>query len=363
VDRIAVVNGLRGLAILGVLFQHIGLPPALAALNAVGLDAAGLGLLAPLAANGWTGVNLFFILSGFVLALPYAQARRSLSAPGAIRHFYRRRFWRLMPLYGLAGAVLLLLAAPRLAPGAFAGLAIDLATLRFVLSPHRFGVAINYPLWSIGVEILFSLAFPALLLLARRIGFARLLGLAAAAALAMRLAGRAWDPHPLGPNFIADNIFGRIDEFVLGMAFARWHAAGRIFPRARHLLAPGIVLVLLAWAGFFQCQYRGLSMLAMAPLNDVLDAGFACLLAAALAPGRGGVPGRGWRRLLSWAPLQVAGMMCYSLYIWHAPVLEAVQPAQGLPAALAVLLVLAAFSYRYVECARAPDWRPLFLWR
>ena len=138
------------------------------------------------------------------------------------------------------------------------------------------------------------------------------------------------------------------------MALARAYEAGRIPPWARHLLLPGVALVLLAWAGFYQCQYRGLSMLAMAPLNNVIDLGFACVLAASLG-GRGG--------MLAAVPLQVAGMMCYSLYIWHVPVIDAVRPAQGLGAALPLLLALSLASYRFVEFGRVADWRALFAWR
>ena len=349
-DKIAVVNGLRGLAIIGVLFQHIG----------SGWAAASLGeAWAPLFTNGWTGVNLFFILSGFVLFLPYASGRRRMAEWADARHFYWRRFLRLMPLYYAAAVVLLALAGPVFdgpwfGTAGFAELATDLATVRFVLRPHHFGVAINYPLWSIGVEILFSLAFPAVALLAARLGMGRVLAAALVAALVARVIGRLWDPHPLGPNFVADNIFGRIDEFVLGMALAQLYVAGRIPAWARHLGWPGAALVLLAWAGFYQCQFQGFPMVAMAPLNNLLDLGFLALLAAALVGRK--------HRVLAFAPLQVAGMMCYSLYIWHAPVLQAVQPAHGLVAALTVLLALSAVSYRYIEFARTPDWRPLFLW-
>ena len=95
-------------------------------------------------------------------------------------------------------------------------------------------------------------------------------------------------------------------------------------------------------------------MLAMAPLNNLLDLGFLALLAAALVGRK--------HRVLAFAPLQVAGMMCYSLYIWHAMVFQAVQSVLGVVGALTVLLALSAVSYRYIEFARAPDWRPLFLW-
>jgi peptidoglycan/LPS O-acetylase OafA/YrhL len=350
-DRIAVVNGLRGLAVIGVLFQHIGFGWAM---SVIGDDFA---ILRPLFSNGWTGVNLFFILSGFVLYLPYSAKRRTMASLSDVLHFYRGRFLRLMPLYYFAGAVVLLLAGPILASDAFSGLAIDLATVRFVTRPYHFVVAINFPLWSIGVEILFSIAFPVVVVAIARLGLLPTLAVALLAALAARVEGRLWDVHPVGPNFLADNIFGRVDEFVIGMALARWHVEGRIPSWVRRLIWPGVALVLIAWAGFYQCQYRGVPVVGMAFLNNILDVGLAGVLAASLAPGRN------VHRVLTFVPLQVAGMMCYSLYIWHAPVLEAVQPSQGLLPALLVLFVLAVFSYRYIEFGRVKDWRGLFLWQ
>ncbi len=65
------------------------------------------------------------------------------------------------------------------------------------------------------------------------------------------------------------------------------------------------------------------------------------------------------------APLQLAGMMCYSLYLWHMPLGEAlpVTPGRGLQwhvAYLVLLLLLSAFSYRYIEFGRERDTWKLF---
>src|SRR5690349_10921917 len=89
-ERLGVINGLRGLAILAVMAHHFKshLEPL------IGPYLPGTSLsLSPLIANGWTGVNLFFILSGFVLFLPYASGTRAMTSVHDAVTFYRHRFW------------------------------------------------------------------------------------------------------------------------------------------------------------------------------------------------------------------------------------------------------------------------------
>ena len=348
--RVAVVNGLRGLAIIGVLFQHLTSTWLTAHLRLVP------GWQLAFVSNGWTGVNLFFILSGFVLFLPYADGRRRMGGLGDASRFYRHRFLRLMPLYYFVALVLLGVGAAGMTSAGFWFAARQLLLVRFVVTRYGFMPPLDYPLWSIGVEILFSVTFPLAVVLVARLGLGRVLGLVLALALAARIAGRVWNPEPLGPNFISDNLPGRIDEFVLGMAIARLYALGRVPAWAPRLIGPGVVLILLSWQGFFRCQYTGVSTVVMSPLNDVLDAGFCCLLLGALGWERSG------RSVFAFAPLQVIGMMCYSIYIWHAPVLASLTPIAGAVPAVLLVLTLAAFTYRYIEFGRERNPRTLFLW-
>ncbi len=348
--KLSVVNGLRGLAIIGVLVQH--LDSDWISRHPAGAPAWAMALIS----NGWTGVNLFFILSGFVLFLPYADGRRHIAAWTDAAAFYRHRFFRLMPLYYFVALVLLAVGAAGMSGAAFGYAARQLLLLGFVVNRYGFMPPLNYPLWSIGVELLFSLAFPVLVILVVRLGLARVLILALVGALIARVAGRVWNPAPLGPNFISDNIFGRIDEFVLGMAIAQLYARDRIPRWAPRLVWPGVGLILLAWEGLYPCQYLGLSTIVMSPLNNLLDAGFCCVLLGALARERAGPT------VLAFAPLQVIGMMCYSIYIWHAPILSVVVPVAGRVPALLLILTVAAFTYRYIEFGRERDWRTLFLW-
>jgi peptidoglycan/LPS O-acetylase OafA/YrhL len=90
-----------------------------------------------------------------------------------------------------------------------------------MLSASHFGPSFNIPLWSIGVEMLFSIAFPAFVLRARSIGLGRCLWIAIALSLAARIVGFLSFPNADGASCHADNLACRLDEFVLGMLLAK----------------------------------------------------------------------------------------------------------------------------------------------
>jgi peptidoglycan/LPS O-acetylase OafA/YrhL len=355
-DRLPVINGLRGLAIAGVLSFHIvagmftqhGLPPALSVLLA----------------SGWSGVNLFFILSGFVLFLPYAAHDGVAAELDRPFDFYRRRCRRLLPLFYIGVIGTWGFAVIRGMP-AEPGQLLSVLSLDFIIDSRSFGPSFNVPLWSLGDEIAFSLMFPLLLVAFRRLGVIRFAGLAAVLALAMRVVGIWRFPALQGVTFNSDMFLCRIDEFVFGMVLAHAYVAGRL-PR-RPLLWAGIgaVLILAAWTGFDLVLRQALPPICRAFLNDVLDAGLVAVVLAAL------VPRTRLAATLSWRPLQLAGVMCYSLYIWHQPLLNLLAPnraAMSAPALVVAIaaflglsLVVAALSYSFIEFPRQRDWRRLFL--
>ena len=353
--RLESINGLRGAAILSVIYFHVicGMWPA----------AAVPVWLSPLVTNGWTGVNLFFILSGFVLFLPYAAGERRMVAPSDRAVFYRRRWLRLMPLFYVAVVGEWLLAAWQ-GHGRISELAW-VASLGFIVSPNEFAPSFNPALWSIGVEIAFSMLFPSLVAAARRFGIARMLVAALVMSLAIRVLGIMRFPALQGATFNSDMLLCRLDEFVIGMMLAWLYLAGRLPWRPVLCAAAGVLLVAIAWIGFDQVLRGGLPPIARAGLNDLLDAGLFLVVRAVLAPETRFAAALGWR------PLQVLGMMCYSIYIWHQPLLELMMPGRAaLPASAfvlslllfaAALLAVAALSYRFIEFGRVSDWRRLFL--
>ena len=114
-EKLPVINGLRGVAILAVIYHHFFIPTSWLA-SPIATMAHPLNALFE---NGFTGVNLFFLLSGFVLYLPYANGSRRVETWRDARGFYLRRLGRLMPLYYLAALVLIILAATTLPPAIF----------------------------------------------------------------------------------------------------------------------------------------------------------------------------------------------------------------------------------------------------
>ena len=96
--RIRPLDGLRGLAVLAVVLYH-------ATLLAPGTGATGRTLLAA-ARLGWAGVDLFFVLSGFLITRLLVESR---GADNYFRVFYARRLLRIFPLYYVSLLVLVLL--------------------------------------------------------------------------------------------------------------------------------------------------------------------------------------------------------------------------------------------------------------
>ncbi len=117
---------------------------------------------------GWIGVNLFFVLSGFLITGILLDSK---SRPNYYRRFYTRRALRILPAYY---ALLILLLILRSASAAFVGLSfVYLANMT-----DFFGVAADYgPLWSLAVEEHFYIAWPTVV---RRLTMRRLAWVSAA---------------------------------------------------------------------------------------------------------------------------------------------------------------------------------------
>jgi peptidoglycan/LPS O-acetylase OafA/YrhL len=317
---------------------------------------------------GGLGVPLFFIVSGFVLFLPYAIGRRRMGDRAALMTYYRRRAVRLLPLYYLVVIICLLFnQRPDLTDPKFFKQLLGALSAGYCFSDHGFEPFINGPLWSLSVEIWFSVLFPLFVVAALRFGTGRLLAATIVISLASRLLGTLVMPGPEGPFLpLAKGLPSHLDEFAIGMVLASLYQRGdlaRFASHAGHCVAGGLVLILVAicWQ-----VYVPLAQIVPA-FQSLYQAGLFLLVAGLLA-----APDSGLARPFNNRPIQVLGMMCYSLYLWHVPLRTPIfhalyAPLENLAVTLPVYLLLvgaiAGLSYRYIEFGRVADWRPLFLIR
>jgi peptidoglycan/LPS O-acetylase OafA/YrhL len=357
--KLDVINGLRGVAIVAVIWHHLfGLyfkPGSAAALPAASGPAVYL-------SYGWIGVQLFFVLSGFVLYLPYAEGRAKLETRADLWGFYRRRAARLLPLYYIVAVLCLALNQPPPDGAKFGAELVSMGLVLFPFVAHGFEPYLNPPLWSLGVEIWFSVLFPLAVLALRRFGATRLLLATLALGCASRMLGLVLNPgEPILP--LTTGLTACLEIFGTGMVLAQWYVgtSGRQrLARPRLTVTAGALVVVAAiWAK--EAALPGMAVL----FADVLTIGLALVVAGLLALETGLL-----RAAFANRPVQLLGMMCFSLYAWHEPLLRHIfqgdiAPLDGLartlPVYLTLLAAIGALSYRFIEFGRAADWRGLFL--
>jgi len=147
------LDTLRGVAILAVVFYHgfsqcdtTGLPGIVRAFFAA-------------SRFGWLGVNLFFVLSGFLITGILLDSK---GTPRYYKSFYVRRALRILPAYLLLLLLLLLLPRIGVVDGRISWSFVGLSLIYLSNVTNFFGVAMQYgPLWSLAVEEQFYLLWPA----------------------------------------------------------------------------------------------------------------------------------------------------------------------------------------------------------
>jgi len=185
------LDSLRGIACLMVLFYH-------GFANHFEADRFSLlpRLLIRATSLGWTGVNLFFVLSGLLITGILIDSRGSSDY---YRHFYIRRALRILPLYY---GVLLLLALfwqLRLSDRAMSWTFLGMAGIYLANMTPLIGLSIQYPVvWSLAVEEHFYLLWPACIRRLSLRGIAVFAVVICIATLALRILASALHYEPLG---------------------------------------------------------------------------------------------------------------------------------------------------------------------
>lgn len=289
-NRIEAVQGLRGIAVLAVLLFHVELP---------------------VIHGGYLGVDIFFVISGFVITL--LLQRRIESGQFSFVDFYVRRAWRLLPalVVSLVATAVLFFALtpeainPTLLPSLLSA-TVGLSNIYFASSVDYFASGISNPVlhtWSLGVEEQFYLVFPWLMVLVgwkprlQGILLPALALLSFAAAVVMTQVNQSaafYFPWLRGWEFLAG---------ALVASYPRERIGGRL---AGGLSVVGFATILVCIV-FYKETYLFPGLGALAPVL-----GASMILAAS---SHGNVV----NRLLSSSPVRRLGDMSYSIYLAHWP--------------------------------------------
>ncbi len=280
------------------------------------------GPLRSLLSSGYVGVNLFFVLSGFILAYVYVDAENGRLKTTPLR-FWRARFARIYPMHLLG----VLLAFPLFALGSSANrvasaLIAREGTTELTLSAllvqawvPSHALDLNGPSWSLSVEAFFYAAFP---LLARLLGGLRARGLVATAAVAWVAAVTPPLLHHGPASAIARttdldlvllyNPLVRLPDFVIGVT------AGLLFLRAPRPWSRAPVVATATFLLVLALLAEGDRLPFLLLHNGLLDPLWALLVFALASLGaprdQRGLGGDAFVR---------GGRASYSLYVLHNP--------------------------------------------
>jgi peptidoglycan/LPS O-acetylase OafA/YrhL len=352
--RRADIEGLRAIAVVGVLAFHAGLP---------------------FLPGGYVGVDVFFVISGFLITGLVA-SEVELTGRLSLTRFYARRIKRLLPAAVLVLVVTAIASAFVLPPAGREAAGGDIVSAALYVSNWHFAIqqtdylsvqtspspVLHY--WSLSVEEQYYVLWPLVLLgtvaLARRYRLVTRRAVQVAVVLVGAISlcwSLFWTTS--NPPFAFFGLMTRAWELALGGSIALGAVAlARLAPWAR---------AVVGWAGLAAI---GWSMLVLtedvpfpgtAALVPVLGAG--AVLVAGLPRKAAGPPDLTVTRvdpgpggLLSTRPMRSVGRVSYSLYLWHWPplVLTSVALGHSLSPWLGVVVVLLAaipamLSHRYLE--------------
>lgn len=353
-NKLGVINGFRGFAIILVVYHHVFGNFTYPGWYSFYFSQFDLEIYPfTYLSNGWIGVNLFFILSGLVLYIPYENGARKMCSWQDISGFYKHRALRLLPLYYISLFIMVFLSGRVAIDSLTPERLLYMATFTFGFTKELWFPRYNPVLWSLAVEIWFCMLFPFAIILAKRFGILRVFLIALGLSLATRFIGvyvLFFETQSSAyQGYLKDSVLGRLDDFVLGMFIAHIYLAGK--EGLRFIKAAGIPLGLIIL--FLACNLWDYKFLGQLPkymipfLNNITQVGFLAILLSALSF-QGAL-----RRFFTNYPTQVLGMMCYSLYIWHRiaqfVILKTGYTLLNLSLYFLFLIAFSALTYRFIE--------------
>jgi peptidoglycan/LPS O-acetylase OafA/YrhL len=322
------LDGLRAIAVLAVILSHTG-PPV--------LDRLGL---------GWHGVQLFFVLSGFLITGILLDARDTNTVRHTLRAFYARRFLRIFPAYYVVVAATALIGIPEVRQG----LPWHLAYLSNWRAAHLGAwEGSTSHLWSLSVEEQFYLCWPLIILGCPMAGLPVLLAVAVLVGPLTRYLAIATGQGQFVALLPTPS---NLDPLALGAGLAFiWRHAPHRRVGARRIALAGAVVALVA------APFLPPGNLALHLLGTAL---FFTWLVDRAAAGFSGVP----NAILTSPPVVYLGTISYGLYLIHNFIGAAAWrveqrfdvwmrvPSRGygqFAYVFVATLILASLSWRYIE--------------
>lgn len=298
------IDGIRSIAILAVVFLHLDTQLGTPAASSL-VDRAFFAFVR----RGFLGVPLFFAISAFIVALPYANHHFNGSRRPTLGNFFLRRLTRLEPPY-FFNLIALWLLSPIVNSLALADSLTSLLASLIYQHNQVFGhfSTINAAAWSLEVEFQFYILAPALTFL---FAIPRLPIRWLVLAVTIFTIGALRDSAAQRVHF---SLLGSIEYFAAGFLavdvyLSRWKG-----------VLPGRlgwdVAALAGWTGFFT-------------LNEQTGTGIGTLLhGASLALAvLGSIGGIAFSRILANRWVFTFGGMCYTIYLWHHWLMLRLAPA------------------------------------
>jgi peptidoglycan/LPS O-acetylase OafA/YrhL len=334
------LDGLRGLAVLLVIYHHY--------VNGALQAPAGTFLSYALVPGrlAWTGVDLFFVLSGYLIGGILIRNRQS---PSYFRTFYIRRACRILPLYLVVAFLFYFAPVPSWGgPRAPFWQYLTLTQNFWMASAGTFGMLALAPTWSLAIEEQFYFTVPSLIRFVRREWLGRVVLICIALAPLLR-----WVLFlTLGrQSYFASHVllFTRMDTLLIGVYAAWLQERGVVIPR-RLLYAAWWVLA----AGMLYISWKDGGRSASPLIRFFCYDWFALFYLSMLL-----IATQGGFRLLRIRALTYTGLISYGLYLFHHPLhawmVEHLHRTEHLRYTLVMLIsvtalfLVASLSWRFLE--------------
>jgi peptidoglycan/LPS O-acetylase OafA/YrhL len=373
VGHIPAIEGLRGVAVLWVIVFHYATVRGARFADPFVAWMDSFVSLKIIVRNGFLGVDLFFLITGFLLTLPWFKHAMEQRPRPSAREFYVRRARRILPAYYVQLALLFLVFLPLLNPPLWrnatgfvlGNLALHVTFLHYTTPYSSASLAINGALWTLGLEMQYYALLPLVALWFVRAPYVAAVGLLTVAVVWKLLAehdlqpliafygaiGAPWSPTEAELRHFAGTQFpAYLGHFALGILCGRAWLRNRASPPGRlHAIALGIIAVCAllalyavlaghaAWSGEFTWTLILVS-LAVAMWATVSQR-------------------PSWSNIvLGTRPLAFIGRISYSMYLYHLPVLfvfnRYAHPLIGwvaFPAYFVAIVSISTLSFRFIE--------------